>query len=39
MVSKLKAKIIPSDCEHELFKRLKSLKYKDMTVKHYAKEF
>ena len=39
MVTKLKAKFIPTDYELELFKKLKNLKQKDMTMKYYTKEF
>lgn len=35
MVTKLKAKFIPVDYEHELFKKLHNLKQKDMSVKDY----
>ena len=39
MVTKLKAKFIPTNYELELFKRLQNLKQKDMTVKDYTEEF
>ena len=39
MVTKLKAKFIPTDYELELFKKLQNLKQKDMTVKDYIEEF
>ena len=39
MVTKLKAKFIPTDYELELFKRLQNLKQKDMSVKDYIEEF
>ena len=39
MLTKLKAKFIPTDYELELLKRLKNLEKKDMTMKDYTKEF
>lgn len=38
MMTKLKAKLIPSDCELELFKSLQNLKQKDMFVKDYIEK-
>ena len=39
MVTILKTNYIPTNYELELFKRLKILKQKDMTVKYYTEEF
>ena len=39
MLTKLKAKFIPTDYELELFKKLQNLKQKDMTMKDYIEEF
>ena len=39
MVTKLKAKFIPTDYELDLFKRFQNLKQKDMTMKCYTEEF
>ena len=39
MVTKLKAKVIHTNYELELFKKLQNLKQKDMTVKDYIEEF
>ena len=37
MMTKLKAKFIPTDYELELFKKLQNLKQKDTFVKYYTK--
>jgi ABC-type phosphate transport system auxiliary subunit len=39
MVSKLKAKFMPKDCQINLFKKMKNLRQKGMTVKEYTEEF
>ena len=39
MVTKLKAKFIPTNYELELFKRLQNLKHKDMSMKNCTKDF
>lgn len=38
MVTKMKAKFIPTDYELELFKILQNVKQKDMHVKDYTKD-
>ena len=39
MVTKLKAKFIPTNYELELFKKLQNLKHKDISVVDYTEEF
>ena len=39
MVAKLKAKFMPKDYQINLFRKLKNLRKKSMTVKEYTKEF
>jgi len=39
MVSKLKAKFFPEDYHLNLFKQMKNLKQKGMSVKEYTEEF
>ena len=39
MVTKLKAKFIPTNYKFKLFKRLQNLNQKDMIVKDYTEEF
>ena len=39
MVTKLKAKFIPTNYKLELFKKFQNLKQKDMIVKDYTEEF
>ena len=38
-MTKMKAKFIPVDYEHDLFKRLQNLKQKHMFVKDHIEEF
>ena len=39
MVNKIKNKFLPTDYQVSLFRKMKNLKQKDMTMKEYTKEF